>query len=1067
VFLCAVLAAAAALLFFTPPARAQVARAPEPGTVEGTVYNATNGLPLARAKVALEGGAAETLTDEQGHFSLAGLPAGERRLEVSYLGFATQSTGVTVAPGGTAVRDFQLTLADAGGGTGRGAGGSEVVQMERFTVVADQAMSAQAIAINEQRHAANIMNVVAFEELGEQGHESIGNYIRYMPGVAVVGNSVALGGFPNTMTSISLDGGAVAATGEGIGAGSRTLKLDDTPMVNVERVEVSKVPLPDMPASGLGGSINIVTRSLLGIKKARFNWQMYMRFNNRDGLTLDGGPRQATPQASPKYNQPSFNLSLIQPLGHRLVLSLGASRTWGLRPTDNTPTEYAFWNLATQWPDLATTSPIALTRTQWIQSANVSTTENIEARLEYKLAAHDTLMVSAQRRNTTSVTSNYYVNHNYSQNNAAGIAAITGDGSRVQSQPNRGYWYLESSGNNEHFTRTDHLTLQYRHTGPKWRIDAKGFYSKADRHVNAGPGSNGAFSIVQAYSSPNAGGGDATPYYNLRGDGINSGSSIHPASVTITDTTGQPIAFDPYDSRNLYLQNCQFDYGRYRATLTSGRVDVERVFNSHFSLKAGAARNRLDKNDALHRDAYVFRDGTNLATRRIGAYDLVDESVDISMNGTRVVWISPVKTYDLFLAHPDWFTESNNNPLNESRYTKRMVEVVDAAYLRFDLRFFRNRLHIAGGARYEGTALDGWSLKQDGLAIYQRDEDGSLLRDLNGVLVQKKNPDGSALTQLQKNRLIYQALGYHESSDYDGLYPSLNASFAITPNLIIRAAYARTIGRPDISYVVDGITYPDPADTSPTTTRTITVGNPGLKPWTADSLHLSLDSYLLTGGYGSLGIYQKDVTNFFERRRITATADALDYYKIPEADRQLMIDNDYEISRWENIGDARLTGLEFNYRQTLFFLPAWFKKSQLWLNYTHLAVSGPNAADFTGFSPDVFSAGLNLIRPRCSLRLTCSYQAETKRSLDSPATGPTSTNPFPAGTYTYIGAYTSYKLTAEYALSRAFTLFADWNNIFAEDQIYYRRAAGTPAWASLSCRFVNPSSIMLGIKGSF
>ena len=44
--------------------------------------------------------------------------------------------------------------------------------------------------------------------------------------------------------------------------------------------------------------------------------------------------------------------------------------------------------------------------------------------------------------------------------------------------------------------------------------------------------------------------------------------------------------------------------------------------------------------------------------------------------------------------------------------------------------------------------------------------------------------------------------------------------------------------------------------------RAIVVGNPGLKPWTADSFHLSLDSYHLKGGFGSFGVYRKKVSNF-------------------------------------------------------------------------------------------------------------------------------------------------------------------------------------------------------------
>jgi iron complex outermembrane receptor protein len=102
--------------------------------------------------------------------------------------------------------------------------------------------------------------------------------------------------------------------------------------------------------------------------------------------------------------------------------------------------------------------------------------------------------------------------------------------------------------------------------------------------------------------------------------------------------------------------------------------------------------------------------------------------------------------------------------------------------------------------------------------------------------------------------------------------------------LVARAAYARTLGRPDVQYVVAGITVPVPTDTNATTARTIVVGNPGLEPWTADSFHLSLDSYHLKGGFGSVGVYRKQVSNFFAQRGRPTTAATLEAYGIPEGD---------------------------------------------------------------------------------------------------------------------------------------------------------------------------------------
>jgi TonB-dependent receptor len=518
-----------------------------------------------------------------------------------------------------------------------------------------------------------------------------------------------------------------------------------------------------------------------------------------------------------------------------------------------------------------------------------------------------------------------------------------------------------------------------------------------------------------------------------------------------------------YDARDYDMYLAAEDYGVYKTDLLSGRAVVERIFGSNFSLKAGVAINRLEKDDRRIANNYIFNGSAG--NTAASAYDLVDESVMVQMNGHDVLWPSPVKAYDLFVAHHDWFSLNSTTFSNAAQNSKRMIEEISAAYLRFDLKLLQNQMTLTAGVRFEKTELDGWSMKQDGLAVYQRDENGELLLNANGGLIMKP---GLATDVMAQYKLIYQERAHHEGQAYDGIYPSINASFLLTENMVLRAAYARTAGRPNVSYVVAGITIPatvsdaDPDEAA----RTITVGNPGLEPWTADSFHLSLESYAIGGGYGSIGVYRKYVTNFFAQRVIPTNEETLRHYNIPEEDREFMTSRNYQLRRWENVGDGRLTGVELSYRQDLLFLPAWLQKTQVWVNYTHLKVSGANNDDFVNFTPDIFSCGVNHIRPRYAVRLTCAYQAETKKRRED-VVGTSSAAYYPTGTYFYQGAYTKYGLTAEYAFSKAFILFANWDNVFGRDRYYYRRGPDTPDWAAKSQRYVIPSSIMLGVKGRF
>lgn len=1076
--LCAPVFGLAAFVFLVAACLPMSAQATATGNIEGSVYNQTNGLPLGRAKVSVKSpDRQEVLTDDEGRFQFANVPAGSITLEVSYLGFDSQTATVIVEAGKTATREFQLTRE---GAAKSGAKGEDVVMLEKFSVVADQAMTAQALAMNEQRHAANIKNIVAMEDLGDFGTENIGDYIRFMPGVAIIDDGedagrLALGGFPAEMTNVQLDGGDVASTGIGTSMG-RTLALQEVPMVNVERVEVTKVPTPDMSAAGLGGSMNLVTKSLLGTRRAYLDYKMYMNFNNKEGVSFDGGGKQPTPQVSPKTKKPSFSVSVVVPAGKRLVFSAGASRSWRQRPSEGTPSETALWNFRTDDYRSTPAEPlppkdIAFATGQWSQIAQLTVTENVQFGVEWKVARNDTLAFNVQSRQITidRASSRLATRFHYGL-----YYDPVGDASQVSTKPgaqnvggtlemggNAGFNYREIANNT-------HMTLRYKHRGAKWQIDGQAVYSHANRKRSSLD--QGYFSGYYALGNEKA--GTATGRgYDLAGYGINESASILPSRITVKNSvTGESI--DPYDGNSYRLNSVRDEDGVYKTDMYSGRVDVARTFSQNFSLKAGGSFNRLEKDDWQVPTAYTFlgdpqygntSSATGLfETQKISHYDVLDDAVGVDMNGNPVRWISPVKLYKLFLSNPEFFAQNATAIQYRAERSKKMIEDISAAYLRFDLRLFSNRMHIVGGVRYEKTDLDGWSVKTDETAKYVKDPvTGLPLKNTDGTW-KYVTPDTDA-----QMRLMYQERAFHEGKSYDGFFPSLNINYSFTENLVVRAAYARTIGRPDVKYVVDGIRVPDvpEEETESQNARVIRVGNPALEPWTADSFHLSLDSYHLKGGFGSIGVYRKNVTNFFAERDFRATKADLEYYSISESDINFMIANDYAVRRWVNVGDAQLTGFEMSYRQDLFFLPSWLQKMQVWLNYTHLKVGGENAADFTGFTPDALSWGVNYIRPRFSVRLTCAYQAETKKALVG--TEGQAGRYIPEGTYDYQASIMRYGLTAEYSLSRAFTLYMTWDNIFGKDTYVYRRAPDSPSYAQKYQRLVIPTYIMIGVKGRF
>jgi iron complex outermembrane recepter protein len=1020
--------ATVAIVLAAPLGRSQ----PAAGAIEGRVFNAAGGSALRNARVAIEGATREAVTDDEGAYYLPGLPAGEVRLTVSYLGFARQSVTVNVPAAGTVQRDFDLAREGATPNPTAG----ETVKMAEFTVVVDREMSAQAVAMNEQRHAPNLKSVVAIDEYGDRGDENIGEFLRFLPGVALndsgtVPNEVTLRGFPATTSGVTIDGGEVMGAR---GGDTRALSLLEVPMSNVSRVEVTKVPTPDMPASGLGGSLNIISKGGFETRRPAFNYQLYQLFHSRTGLKLEGGPRTHVEALSPHFVQPSFNFSALYPVNKNLAISAGGSRTWRQKPMERgkDSDETATWDLVNG----------ILRSSDWQSLAQILKTWSGQVGVDWRMTPRDTLSTGFQYRESDS----YITRSIFS---AAYGAGATGDGTFVQGAATGvGSVSQGDGGNQDILTQTSQLNLKYRHRGDSWQFEASGNWSLAESqwldidrgHFNTTPAS--IASLV------------------VRGDAIPSSSGFIPTHYAAVSRTGGPVNI--FDGGNYSITSGNSLQNDYNAEKMAGRADVSRDFHwaVPVSLKTGVLRDRTDRDNRRFLKTWNFRpNGATDATSRLaGGFDVFDDAYNRdapTIYGQPMRWISPVKLYELQQAHPELFVL--DEPLahqNLVANSRRLIETISATYLRSDVRLFHNRLWLVAGVRFEKTSDEGWGPKNDPSAQYQKDAAGRVVDGNPAVAgVQPVFLSNDLLVRAQQR---YVERGTHAARDYHGYYPSLNATYTITDQLILRAAYAQTIGRPNVSAVVPSATFSEPTVATPT----ITVTNPGLKPWKADSYDLSLESYHLKDGFGSVGVFQKNIKDFFGSVRSPATAELLELYGLPNDPAYL----GYEIVTTTNAGDAKVTGVEYSYRQSLTFLPNWARGLQVFFNGTKMSLSGSTTADFTGFNPSSYAGGINFIRPRYFVKLTCTYQGETRRG----AVAANAANGIPAGTFNYQDARRRWGISAQYSLTRRFALFGamtDLNGGFNPSTLRY--GPGTPDYAKHQRYQELGSAITLGVKGQF
>ncbi len=303
------------------------AQAPATGTIEGRVFDSGRGEYLVNARLTVEGTTLEAFTDEAGQYRLTGVPAGAARVRVFFTGLNPQTAAVTVAAGATAQHNVTLSAGPAAPGAGAkpAAGSDGTVRLDQFVVATTKEMDGAAIAINEQRFARTIMNVVAADEFGTVVDGTPGEVMKFLPGITMdysagEARTISMNGVPAANVPITV-GGFDLASAAGNGTG-RVTNLDQFSVNSISRIEVHHSPTPESTGSALAGSVNMVPRSAFERSRPIHTASVF--------LTLKDGDRSfhKTPGPLNKPTRkvtPGFNFSSVVPVNRKFGFTLSGN----------------------------------------------------------------------------------------------------------------------------------------------------------------------------------------------------------------------------------------------------------------------------------------------------------------------------------------------------------------------------------------------------------------------------------------------------------------------------------------------------------------------------------------------------------------------------------------------------------------------------------------------------------------------------------------------------------------------------------------------------------------------
>ncbi|WP_161392436.1 TonB-dependent receptor [Croceibacterium xixiisoli] len=337
------------------------------------------------------------------------------------------------------------------------------------------------------------------------------------------------------------------------------------------------------------------------------------------------------------------------------------------------------------------------------------------------------------------------------------------------------------------------------------------------------------------------------------------------------DTTGVPTySFnDPAyfsNTANYNFTSASSSDFNVREQVRAVKGDVRHSLDSMWQIGAGAAYKSAER--TVDREAPSW---TSSTPRTLDQFDRT-ESYTPPYGTAPLPMVDRELFWDYLYGNPGAFTQAQRgNSALTGDY--RFKEDVTAIYGLVEAR--GDRFHFIGGGRYEWTDVN-----VDRYAL------------VNGII----DPVADA-------------------NDYGDFLPSALISYDLTPAFKLRAAYSRSLGRPNQTDLAGG------------ETRTETAGivnvsrpNPTLKPRRADNFDISAEYYFAgNSGILSAGVFHKNIKDEIFRG-VTQVVDGPLTYVFSEP---------------QNLESAKLTGLELSaVMNSLPFLPPALSGLGVSVNYT-------------------------------------------------------------------------------------------------------------------------------------
>ncbi|PHX71467.1 MAG: hypothetical protein CK548_06650 [Opitutia bacterium] len=899
-------------------------------TISGQVSNAATKSYLQGAVVEIVGTALSTTTDREGRFELVRLPAGALTLSVSYTGLDEKRVPVAVAAGLRSTQDVELT--------------SAIYKMEKFTVAGER--EGTALAETLQRLAPNVKNVVSSDTFGNIADGNIGDMLQHVVGITADYNGpdvrqISIRGVGSALSSVTMDGSQVASA-QSAGTG-RQFEFETASLGNIESIEVTKAPTPDMDGASIGGSVNLVTKSPFDRKEGRV-------FTYTVGLAAQptySGPVDSAWKQPIRGFGPSINFNYSDVIGEKRNIGIALTATVHSQPAggalinstyerrnDEGP---AFANSISRYIVNGATRSRVATGAKFIYKYSENTQISLNNIINFFHENNDTRWHALNSQVTTTAAIPNLIATVDSAGKRTGGGFVKPGYTNTLTQifansvepvtPTSEYYTSKWTGfggtanlnvaSNDKSGRTYVFAPSVRHKYPGMLIDYGLSYSNSATYYD-----------VQHENDKYKARPTGSAFLEIANLGFAIDRSQDALVPSVRQTEGADWQNFKNYSRLRIDQNDQRGYDKVYAAKFDLRKDI--TTKIPFYLKTGFTAQRQNRRlwTNPHRYFYTGPDGLlNTADDNMGIEAFSASSNDYTWDekeyylnrGGVPTWVDAYKVAAHRRDNPSKWKEDVSITSGRLTSDLEIQETIGAAYLMGNVRITR-QLSLLTGLRVENTKVSGEG-PLNFLTVDERARRAAWVGPVTDA-------------EVRRRYLAQYGSRATNQGEYRFLLPGVHTKYQWTSNLLTRLSWSTGVGRPPFGSIIPNTTVNDPG-------QALTVTNPNLRPQYGRNWDFTSEYYFNPQGMISFGAFHKKITDYIQSDSSQfVPAGANNGYDGQYAG--------YRITTSLNSGYAQIRGMEFNYQQQLTFLPSWAKGLSLYGNATKLWTKGNNSAFVTG-----------------------------------------------------------------------------------------------------------------------